>query len=138
MQATNLARNGTRRVAVELSQPSPEGGVILQEMAIDVELTKPRQEAQSTKYYEAFLVPPGAVAPFPATDTLAVNPPMGTSGKASWRGSARFYEGLKLPPTFIKDSVREAGSLPASRIDPDLDTSTATPPVNVEFQTSWP
>jgi hypothetical protein len=46
---------------------------------------------------------------------------------------ARFYEGLSLPTTFVRYSVKPAADLPATLIDPHLSTANATSPVDREF-----
>ena len=122
----------------ELSKPSPNGGYIVQEMTLQVTFTKPQVTSASTTYFEAFEVPAGGSGPFPARDVFAVNPPPGSSGTAKWNGIARFYEGLKLPATFVPGNVIHAGSLPATFVRPNLDAENATNPVNVMFETSWP
>jgi uncharacterized protein RhaS with RHS repeats len=133
-------RNGTQQMTreFELTNPSPNGGYVIQKMTTKVEITKPEKITSSLTYYEAFEVPQGAVGTVPSRDTFAVSPPAGSSGSASWSGSARFYENLTLPSTFSANGVRNAGSLPATTVDPKLDPRGATAPVNVEFKTSWP
>ncbi len=139
--------NGTSELVRNwsLSQVSPRGGAIVQDISVTVEAYdragKRIVGLPSTRYWEAWTVSPGSSVPTPyGQDTFKVNslPREWHRGKVTWSGSARFYEGLSLPSSFVPGGVRSAGVLPSTSVDPELSTSSATPSVDVRFQVEWP
>lgn len=83
------------------------------------------------QYWEAWKVNSGSafttyknIAPY---DDQFIGGPKGNKVSAS----ARFYEGLALPSSFIPNNrATWAGVLPATNVNPRLPTLDATPPVN--------
>ena len=128
-----------------LSQPSSNGGAVIQDITITVVAFDANgnkiNTVSSERYWEAWTVAPGGTIPTPySQDTFRINslPSGWASGTVTWSGHARFYEGLALPSSFVPGGVGSAGVLPATRANPLLDTSNATAPVIIRFQTSWP
>lgn len=122
------------RIMWELSQPSAEGGWIVQEMTVDVAADG---ESQSVHYWEAWKVGAGDNFSVPRSDTWASSASPYSSGSVTWTGSARFYEGLQLPDSFAPFAVKEAGFLRATTINPNLPLNRATPPVNRAWRHEW-
>lgn len=139
--------NGTSELVRNwsLSQVSPRGGAIVQDISVTVEAYDRAGRRivglPSTRYWEAWTVSPGSSVPTPyGQDTFKVNrlPSEWHRGKVTWSGSARFYEGLSLPSSFVPGGVGFAGVLPSTSVDPKLSTSSATPSVDGRFQVEWP
>jgi RHS repeat-associated protein len=131
----------------KLSQNSPGGGYIVQ----DVLVVAARFDAAGNptfnvdlRFWEAWRVEPGsdrtssANSGFRYDDTFIFTGSRAASGSTSWTTSARFYEGLELPPSFVRLGVKEAGVLPATKINPNLPLTDATPPVDRQFKREWP
>jgi len=108
----------------ELANPSKRGGWIVQEIT----LTDQSGNAVS-HYWEAWRV--GVKSRFPTTrgpyaqdDTFQGDP------KDKVRAGARFYEGLKLPSSFVSNNTNTfAGALRSTTKIPNLPTRNATPVV---------
>jgi|GEM_PF-692656 len=131
---------GTQTLTREwsLDRPSANGGYVVQSMQLSGQYVQDGKEASfTTKYQEAWKVGPGESGTFPVADNFAVNTNGSESGSVTWQGSARFYEGLTLPPSFTPGGAREAGSLYSTYEDVRLDSQNATEPVDVKFSTSW-
>ncbi len=111
----------------ELSKPSPNGGIIIQEVTMTY-------TGFSHHYWEAWNVPQGSqytdlIASVPNiddewTDSIA-------DGFISSTGSASYYDGIPMPPTFKAGNVPNAGDLPSTDKDPApyLPSQPSTPPV---------
>jgi hypothetical protein len=125
----------------QLSIPSIDVGYIIQDMIIS------DSDGGSVHYWEAWRVDPGstvttfAAAGFRWDDGYTYSGSLpGSSGSIIWNGSARFYEGLNLPSTFVPGGAgKPPGMLPATTIDPELPTSTwrATSPVKRTLNDTW-
>jgi RHS repeat-associated protein len=130
-------------VTWQLSQPSQSGGYVVQEMLLTGRSSNNPGGNGTAHYWEAWRIMAGATqTPSIAAglsqwdDSFKVGPQTG-SGSITWRGSARFYEGLILPSTF-KPGQPFAGAALSTTIDPHLSTTHATAPVNRTLTTNWP
>jgi len=127
-----------------LSQPSPDGGYIVQEISGEYTATQGGEmETRSYHYWEAWQVPAGSqitrynLSGSPADDVFRING-NGATGTDSSTAAARFYEGLSLPPSFVPNNRNTfAGSLPATNINPNLPIGRATPPVVRTYNTQF-
>jgi hypothetical protein len=114
-----------------LAHASPKGGYIVEEVNRTILGTKPDGSPitpSSIKYWQAWQVLAGSNAPSDAVDTFADAAPAGSTGEDTISASARFYEGLILPPAFAAGNSPYAGSRLSSTTDPNLSTSSATLP----------
>ncbi len=118
-----------------LAQASPKGGYVVQHVSRTIIGTKPDGSPimpSSIEYWEAWPVPPGSQVTVPAIDRFDrfMNAaPADSSGSDTVSASARFYEGLILPPVFAAGNNPYAASPLSSNSDPNLPTSSATLPV---------
>jgi hypothetical protein len=132
------------RIKWRLSEPSLEGGWIVQEIkykldAVGVDGVPLTRQAH---YWEAWRVDPGqstTTSPLDWDDTFGANVRgSAASIKITTTASARFYEGLQLPAAFRSFNVPSAGSLPATTVNPNLQLRGATEPVSRMFNHDWP
>ena len=110
----------------ELSKPSPNGGIIIQHVTMTY-------TGFTHQYWEAWNVPQGSqytdwIADVPNTDdqwTVSI-----ADGFISQSGSASYYDGVSMPPTFKAGNVPNAGDLPSTYEDPApyLPSQPSTPP----------
>ncbi len=139
VRATGAGR--TRQLYREwtLDGVSEEGGYVVQEINTTGKYTMPGGTVTpfSINYWEAWRVDPGTTGPFPTFDEFTVGARESVSGNISWRGVARFYEGLTLPSSFTPGGAAEAGDLLSTYEDPKLDGRGASNAVIVNFGTSW-
>ena len=56
----------------------------------------------------------------------------------NWSGSARYYDNLTLPATFVWGQVRSAGAMMSTYDDPNLPVQNATEPVIRDFEMKFP
>ncbi len=115
----------------QLSDPSPNGGWIVQQ--IDMTLS----DGTSQTYWEAWQVAPNSTVTTLTAANPSANSPMANlpiddtfEGAKSITASARFYEGLNLPSSFVQGSVPYATGPRTTRKNPCLSIGSATPPVN--------
>jgi hypothetical protein len=116
----------------QLAHASPKGGYIVEEIdrtILGTKLDGSPITPSSVKYWQAWQVPAGSDAPGDAIDTFANTAPAGSTGEDTVSATARFYEGLILPPTFTVGNSPYAGSHLSSTTDPNLSTNSATLPV---------
>jgi hypothetical protein len=132
------------RIKWHLSEPSSEGGWIVQEIKyrLDYLGTDRVPLVQEAHYWEAWRIEPGkstTSSPLWWDDRRGADV-KGTavSIRYSVTANARFYEGLQLPPSFRPGSVESAGALPATTIRPNLPLRGATAPVVRNFEHKWP
>ena len=115
----------------KLSEPSPNGGYIVQK--IDSTTIDPNGTRESATYWEAWPVEKGRTTTDmnggekinlneQPNDRFDASPVLRTTVDAS----ARYYDGLELPSSFVRGSVKEAGGLPATYDDPRLPTDRAS------------
>lgn len=116
----------------KLKNPSKRGGYIVQRMRLSV---SSNLNIKDPNYYEAWHVSPGeaqtdrmATGSYNYDDVFSFSGSTG-HGKITWDASARFYEGLALPASFVPYKVSHAGPLPSTTQDPNLSTQGATSPV---------
>jgi uncharacterized protein RhaS with RHS repeats len=137
--------NGAVRWEVrwDLSRPSEVGGWVVQQMQISsggTYVSGVEEENPGGPYWEAWRVEPGQSSAT-GTDTIRRGP-VDTSlirnMYMKWNGSARYYEGLILPATFVWGQVREAGSMMSTYDDPRLPADNATEPVIRSFEMKFP
>jgi RHS repeat-associated protein len=121
----------------QLSDPSPNGGWIVQQ----IDMTLP--DGSQTTYWEAWQVAPNSTVTKLTAANPSANSPMANlpiddtfEGAKSITASARFYEGLNLPGSFVQGSVPYATGLRATRKNPCLSIGSATPPVNRSWKPS--
>jgi hypothetical protein len=122
---------GTHRVKWHLSNKSKSGGQIVQEIT-----TTNKSGNQTSQYWEAWPVSKGSQntsyidkGVYKDYDDTSENNPAGTTVKAS----ARYYDGLKLPDTFLpgrEGGYPGSGDLKSTTTDPHLSTDNATAPVD--------
>jgi RHS repeat-associated protein len=125
-----------------LKKPSKKGGIIVQDMAIAYQRTGDDESmaSENDHYWEAWTVKPGETRTDGGRqidDVFSIGPQTGHGG-VSWKASARFYEGRKLPPTFREGSVQHAQGLPATREDPRLPLGNTSNTVDRELNYTWP
>jgi len=122
------APRNTMEIVWKLSKKSRNGGYIVQEVT-----TTDSAGRQTYHYWEAWKVPKGSNRTdsrkrgFDYDDMFS--DPSGTTVHAS----ARFYEGLLLPSSFVPNNTdprTDAGLLPSTADDPHLPTDNATAPVD--------
>lgn len=130
------------KITWTLRYASKNGGYIVQR----VDLSGSAElgiESENQPYFEAWPVPAASRNTTIVTNGYSNYDDVfhfgGRSGHGhiSWKTSARFYEGLTLPKTFVKRGVIYAGDLLSTNIDPKLSTRNATPPVDRELSNSW-
>jgi hypothetical protein len=122
----------------QLAQPSPSGGIIVQEVEGQASVSDGTQTISTPyHYWEAWVVPPGGTGPLPSAnsssdDTFVDN----NAGRANITGSdsgtttAIFYEGMKLPQVFNSDNKSiYSGALPSTTVNPNLPASAGTKPM---------
>jgi hypothetical protein len=125
----NSYNDGRETIQWNLSEPSPDGGWIVQQITGGGTYNGTQV---SETYWEAFHIPANSeTTDFDVlTDPLHIDDTYLTGGPdLTINGSARFYEGLDLPPSFAANSVESAGILRATYDDPHLSLSGGTPPV---------
>jgi RHS repeat-associated protein len=138
----------TWTVSWVLSQASPQGGYVIQEVALTgggVTAEKGEVFNINKKYWEAWKVSPGntrtdltTTGDFAFDDTFSLSTPT-KSVSLTWNATARFYEGLKLPDSFTAGGSRFAGNyLPSTEIEPKLPTGAGIPSVSRVLTTNWP
>jgi hypothetical protein len=116
----------------QLAHASPKGGYIIQEVTRTILRVVHGESAvtpSSVRYWQAWQILPGADVPHDATDSFSLPEQAGGSGEDNVTAIARFYEGVKLPPSFAPGDSPYAGGRLSSLKDPDLSTSSATLPV---------
>jgi hypothetical protein len=125
---TIYAEVGADAVNWSLSQPSTDGGYIIQQVTV----TNPGQDPSS--YWEAWYVPAGsespiACTPMPWSDIVGGIPgttPLGTVITTS----ASYYPDLALPADFIQNNPATGGGvLPSTTTDPSIGGAQGTAPV---------
>src|SRR6185437_9817070 len=124
----------------QLSEPSPTGGLIVQQINMML------PDGTATTYWEAWPVAPCSTVTEMTAATLSENnSPMASlpiddtfEGGKSITASARFYEGLNLPNSFVQGSVVYASGLRTTSSDPHLPINNATAPVNRSWAPSGP
>jgi RHS repeat-associated protein len=127
----------------DLSMPSTSGGWVVQRMQISSGGTYVNGETETNPgrpYWEAWRVEPGQSSAT-GTDTFrrgAVDAGIIKDMYMKWNGSARFYEGLVLPKTFVWGRVPSAGHMMSTYEDPKLPLEGATEPVDRVFDMSFP
>ncbi len=124
------APSGTHRIKWHLSHKSKSGGHIVQEIT-----TRDKSGNQTSHYWEAWPVNKGSQntafidkGVYKDYDDTSENNPPGTTVNAS----ARYYDGSKLPDTFLpgkEGGYPGSGALKSTTIDPHLSTENATAPV---------
>jgi hypothetical protein len=132
----------------KLSKPSEAGGYVVQHVKFEIEIDDAAGNfvaKGSVEYYEAWKVNPGSdrtiyFGKYPADDTFAVrNLSANSSGCWTIRGSAQFYEGLKLPGDFGVGNAPMAGPiLPSTKygVTPMLPPNNTTS-VNRTYTNFW-
>ncbi len=131
----------------KLSQPSVEGGHVVQRVHFEIEIDDANGNVvaqQSGDYYEAWKVNAGKdrtiyYGKYPADDTFAWQVPANSHGYWTTTGSAQFYDGLKLPNTFGVGKAPMAGPiLPSTQygVTPMLPPNNTTP-VNRAYTNFW-
>lgn len=117
------AQPGAQFIYWTLKNKSPHGGTIVQHVTFH------QVAGRNIDYWEAWSVEPGTnhttIASTYRYDD-AFSDPKGSTVNAY----ARFYEGLKLPKTFVVGAVPYAGDLPSTYRNPHLSTVHATPAVH--------
>jgi RHS repeat-associated protein len=119
----------------KLSRKSPKGGRIVQQVTLTDSAGK-----QVMVFWEAWQVP--------ADSQFTTFHGIGSGIDDTWSAgilshfnataSARFYEGLELPASFIVNNPdTPAYRLPSTTIDPHLPTSAATDPVDRTWTSPW-
>ena len=111
--------SNTWQIQWKLSSPSKSGGWIVQQ------INATSTSGANTTYWEAWQV--GANSS--VTTYAASGDPNDDlfRGFSSITGSARFYQGLNLPDSFVPNGVGPAGILPATTTDPNLGCVNASP-----------
>ncbi len=111
----------------ELAKPSTAGGWIVQEITVT-----DNNGNLYTHFWEAWQVQANSknttLHKYISWDDK-YNAPKGYT----IRGSAAFYEGLKLPGSFVANTNPVAGILPATYTNPNLPTKNATRPIKRTF-----
>lgn len=133
--ATGSVAHGER--TWQLAHPSPQGGYIVEQVSRTIVGSRPDGGAVTpsfVRYWQAWKIPAGSDAPHggspeEASDSFLMPEPAGNTGEETIVATARFYEGLTLPPAFAAGNSRHAGGRFSSTIDPALDTGCATLPV---------
>jgi len=127
-----------------LKSASKNGGYIIQEFTARADAIDFDGKSMGTFYthfWEAFHVSKGESSVDNLNDYddefRFGGAPGSASGHYSAEGTARFYEGLTLPSDFVPGSVRHAGDLPATTVNPNLSSKNATDPVVRKVSTSW-
>jgi hypothetical protein len=133
--ATGSVAHGER--TWQLAHASPRGGYIVEQVSRTIVGSKPDGGAVTpsfVRYWQAWKIPAGSDAPqggspVEASDSFLMPEPAGSTGEDTVVATARFYEGLTLPPAFAAGNSPHAGGRLSSTIDPTLDTGCATLPV---------
>lgn len=119
----------------QLAMVSLKGGYVVQQVTKTISGTKADGSplpSSSVQYWEAWRVPAGSQIPIDAVDKFTTNAPTGATGIDHIDATARFYEGLTLPPSFAVGNYPDAGSTTLSSTkDPRLATEDATLPTVV-------
>jgi hypothetical protein len=158
LHAPSYNRNGqifSWPVRWQLSQPSPNGGYIVQR--IHYVLTIPGQAAKVQTYWEAWHVAkgayePGSVGYLPEVgqnanydDVYDVSTGIGPFGSLAANGSARYYDGLSTDDLLKlgfkagnAGGAKEAARLLSTYSPPNLPLDNATQPVARHFFVKWP
>lgn len=120
---------GIWQIQWHLSEPSPQGGWIVQEIdATD-------NAGNQLTYWEAWQVSPGQTTTTQFSQqqsegNVPVDDTFSSPGNVQINSSASFYEGFTLPGDFVPGGVPNgAGDLPATRKKPCLPKKGATAPV---------
>lgn len=136
------------RAAWRLNQPTKheQGGWIVQHIQAEIKAEDAKGNAldkpasSSLEYWEAWYVSSNAISPWRPYDKLwddkywATGRGTGTKGTISVKGTAAFYDGLKLPkpPFKKKEGNKGAGNLWVSDVDPKLKGGTEKVDHNLE------
>ena len=146
----NTVAGGARGYAMwhitwELSQPTATGGYVVQEITGSVTASHPdgRTYAADRHFWEAWYIPPGSQHTTLVLDGESYDDRFGVqgwtpgaSGTMTTSATARFYPGIELPSTFIRNNPdTNAGRLPSTTQNPNLSNNDASCPVNREFST---
>ncbi len=110
----------------QLALASNQGGWIVQEIKFSSHTDDPEYTANiNPHYWEAWQVAPGSAVT--TVNRYHISPfdddwadPETAHGYASTTGSAQYYDGLALPPTFSPGNVSYAGSLFSTPQNPNL------------------
>lgn len=124
-----------------LTVPSPMGGYVVekitQTVAGIVAATSGPVTPRSTTYWLAWEVMPGSVTTTPGQEAFVNAYPPSSTGTITIEASARFYEGLTLPPGFRVGAVGFAPDVLSSGSDPNPGTEHATLPITLSTTFSF-
>jgi RHS repeat-associated protein len=129
MPAPGIDPNGGMwQVQWNLSEPSPQGGWVVQEVDVTA------ANGQQVSYWEAWQVAPNSTVTTQAAQEISggfepVDDTFDSPDNVKLHTSARFYEGLCLPKDFVSGVNPYAQALPATFNNPHLSTAGATPAV---------
>ncbi len=108
-----------------LAHSSPKGGWIVQHIIMNI-APAGAQPGRHLDYWEAWQIPRGSQSTI-YLNMVPYDDMFRAPTNTHTTGSARFYEGLALPPSFVpNNAATAAGILPATTSDPKLPTQNAT------------
>ena len=119
------------KIKWQLSNLSPNGGYIVQEVSGNIQFKDNGQTKNIPyHYWEAWKVNAGSKT-CSCFDQFVLNPHSDNTatGTDTLTAKARFYEGLRLPSSFVPSGNPYSGTLPSTNTNPNLPTTNATPPV---------
>lgn len=133
----------TYSIIWKLDKVSVLGGYIIQKLVITGTGSSPGFPVNLTSW-EAWKVPAGSNQTelvvsqnYQFDDTFSFGGSSSGHGSLTWNASARFYEGLMLPSSFVVGGSRTSGQLLSTMQDPHLPTGAATGPVDRTLNTTW-
>ncbi len=115
-----------------LSSPTCKGGWVVQHVDANWPVVKSGVGGH-WNYWEAWQISKGNTQTAYHKNKWGFDDKLSGGFGTKLNAEARFYEGLSLPTTFVRYSVKPAADLPATLIDPHLSTANATSPVDREF-----
>ena len=106
-----------------LVKPSAMGGCVVESVTVTVTGTTPPNGAPitpySTTYLKAWRIAPGTMIAIPPTDEFMNTYPRGSSGTMVIFATARFYEGVSIPPDLMNNTAlsrqSDVSALPTNR-----------------------
>jgi hypothetical protein len=145
--AEKVPSQGELRRNWKLSEPSENGGYVVQRVHSEIEIDDADGNVvyrQSRDYSEAWKVNPGSdrtiyYGNYEADDVFAYrNLPENSFGYWTTTGSAQYYEGLTLPDSFAIGNAPMAQGLPSTiyGVTPILPENNTTP-VNRAYTNFW-